>query len=85
MCRRASVRGNRDADLSSATSRSSSPESLSRLEYSTLQDRPSAAKVQKRLKKLDKVAPIQKLYDWRQAKMTTHVETFATVSTRLVW
>jgi len=42
------------------------------------------AKHKKRLKKLDQVAPVQSLHDWRAEKLLTNVETFATVSTKLI-
>jgi len=42
------------------------------------------AKHHKRLKQLEEVAPAQSLSHWRAEKQETHVQTFATASTRLV-
>lgn len=43
-----------------------------------------AAKHRQRLKKLEQVAPTQSLGHWRAEKQETHVQNFATASTRLV-
>ncbi|KAI1618781.1 hypothetical protein EDD36DRAFT_42542 [Exophiala viscosa] len=47
-------------------------------------DRSVVAKHHKRLKKLEQVAPAQSLSHWRAEKQETHVQTFATASTRLI-
>ncbi|KIV84636.1 hypothetical protein PV11_00409 [Exophiala sideris] len=46
-------------------------------------DLSAAAKHDKRLKTLEQVAPAQSLGHWRAEKQETHVQTFATASTRL--
>ncbi|KIX02598.1 uncharacterized protein Z518_08539 [Rhinocladiella mackenziei CBS 650.93] len=43
-----------------------------------------AARHRKRLKKLEQVAPAQSLGEWRAEKLTTHVQTFATITTKLI-
>ncbi|KAG9781135.1 hypothetical protein KCU88_g3527, partial [Aureobasidium melanogenum] len=43
-----------------------------------------ARRHRKRLKILDKVAPIQSLHDWRADKSTKHEQTFATLATKLI-
>ncbi|KAL2406222.1 hypothetical protein ABEF92_004907 [Exophiala dermatitidis] len=43
-----------------------------------------AKRHRKRLKILDKVAPIQSLHDWRADKTTKHEQTFATLATKLI-
>ncbi|EXJ81114.1 hypothetical protein A1O3_07402 [Capronia epimyces CBS 606.96] len=43
-----------------------------------------AKRHRQRLKKLDQVAPRKSLHDWRAEKTTSHVQTFATASPKLI-
>lgn len=78
----------RDVDSPSASSDASSIFSASasawRAEDSHAASGAVAAKHRKRLKKLDQVAPAQSLAQWRRQKQTTHVQTFASVSNKLI-
>lgn len=78
----------RNVDSPSASSDASSIFSASasawRAEDSHAASGAVAAKHRKRLKKLDEVAPAQALAHWRKQKQTTHVQTFASVSNKLI-